>query len=123
MAPTPIRVKGKGRKAKWTPPGQLSRPAKRQKTARLSEKLSIEHLPVEILERIFHFSQNLNFPRSSLLIGRALSHPSFLHELIVDAFEPTWDNWCGIERKEVSSYHGWRCDFDRYGGDADYQVP
>jgi hypothetical protein len=87
----------------------------------------IESFPLEILERIFHFSQNLNFPRSSLRIGRSLSPRSFLLELIVSAFGPTWDVWFGCARGlltigSLQSYSGYRTDELRIGGDPDVQV-
>lgn len=151
MAPTPVKVKGKGgRKKAWKPPTlsqrlkinrgygdpedyhpnnprssslQLLREHQREQR-RLKRGLGapIERLPVEILERIFHFSENVNFPMSSLYIGWKLSPASFLMELIIRAFGPTWSVWLGCATREVHSYIGWRTDSGRFGGDPKFQV-
>ncbi|KAM7186593.1 hypothetical protein V8F33_011733 [Rhypophila sp. PSN 637] len=101
MAPTPIKVKGKGpRKKAWAPPdptklkrrhdGDADDDALARRLARRRKPALIEKLPTEILERIFFLSQNINFPRSSLRIGKIFSHPSALVQLTVEAFAPRW---------------------------------
>ncbi|KAK1783769.1 hypothetical protein QBC45DRAFT_447315 [Copromyces sp. CBS 386.78] len=82
----------------------------------------IEQLPPEILERIFSMSENLNFPRSSLRIGYMLSARTFLLQLIVDAFSPTWDMWFGCPRKDIQSYRGYEKDGERMPGNPDFQT-
>ncbi|KAK0729796.1 hypothetical protein B0H67DRAFT_474933 [Lasiosphaeris hirsuta] len=82
---------------------------------------SIEQLPPEIIERIFLASENLAFPRSSLLIGRMLSARTFLLGLAVAAFGPTWDVWFGCTRAQVASYAGWGRDMCRFGGSRVFQ--
>ncbi|KAB5560147.1 hypothetical protein GE09DRAFT_1220806 [Coniochaeta sp. 2T2.1] len=125
MGLTPIKIRGKGpRKAGFRPPN----PNKRVKNAECMDCGStnvykqdtaapIEKLPTEILHRIHLFSQEPNFPKASLRIGRLLSHRSFHADLVVQAFAPTWDLWMGAVKAHVNSYHGWFEDSDRFGGD------
>ncbi|KAK3363520.1 hypothetical protein B0T25DRAFT_492352 [Lasiosphaeria hispida] len=137
---TPIKVKGKKgpRKRAWQPPdpeylrkkqqqellsgssGGSVPTSKRQRT-RKPAGAPIEQLPPEIIERIFHASQNLAFPRCSLRIGRLLSARTFLLELVVVAFGPTWDVWFGCTRAQVVSYVGWERDVHRFGGNCSFQ--
>jgi hypothetical protein len=133
MRLTPVDVRGtrkKGvkRKAAWKPPNpkrfQLER-ARDQKMGHASRKRRIsliEQLPVEILEQIFMHSENLNFPRCSLRLGHLLSAKTFLLELLVTAFKPTWDVWFGCSRGQVLSYWGYQADLARFGGKPDFQV-
>jgi hypothetical protein len=137
MALTPIKVKGKGPRKKWKPPSQAMKLAIRKREALLHpekrmhkrRKLEvrkggapIERLPAEVIERIFLFSENLNFPRSSHRLGLALSASGTLRELIICAFAPTWDLWLGCAQNDVRSYAGWRVDSERFGGDPKFQV-
>ncbi|KAK5663204.1 hypothetical protein OQA88_6622 [Cercophora sp. LCS_1] len=115
MKLTPLKVKGKGPRPKpWAPPdpdrkrkynADADGGATRQR--RRLKKLAgapIERLPTELLELIFHFSENMNFPCSSLRIGWLLSSKSFLTELIVSAFGPTWDCWFGLEVDQIKPH-------------------
>jgi hypothetical protein len=137
MKLTPIKVKGKGQKKPWRPPG-LPRATKRRRDAdegdsnrdeprrtRFKSKrpaAPIEELPTEVLERIIFMSRNLNFLRSSLRIGYRFSSTSFLSELLEAAFAPTWDMWYGHDRHVASCDHEYLLDPDRIPGDADFQV-
>lgn len=126
---TLIKGRGKGpRKAGFRQPnpkrrklatedGDASAPVRKQNSA-----APIEKLPTELLHRILLFSREYNFPKASLRIGKLLSHPSFFTELVLQAFEPTWDTWMGCTKGRVYSYHGWFEDGARFGGDPELQV-
>ncbi|KAK3694019.1 hypothetical protein B0T22DRAFT_451426 [Podospora appendiculata] len=150
MKLTPIKVRGKRgvHKPAWKPPNPEqfkrkrtqeeeseeeeeegkqenedgSQPRRRRRVKTKKPAARIEQLPVEILERISLVSENLNFPRSSLRIGYYLSHASFLSELIVDAFAPTWDVWFGCPKGQIQSYHGYAQDHARIGGNPKFQT-
>lgn len=98
MALTPVKIRGK-RNRKGEPahePRKVQKVGKRdnQNRPRRSKFSAIEmSLPLEVLERIFWFSENVNFPRASHLIGRLLSGVPTLHKTIIAAFGPTWDLW------------------------------
>ncbi|KAK1965079.1 hypothetical protein LY78DRAFT_713316 [Colletotrichum sublineola] len=108
MQLTPIKVRGKRGK---TPSSKA--PAKqlvKKHTPRLSSRLSVKRksllerqLPLEIIERIFVLSENLNFPRCSPLVGRILSGRSTLVNLVIAAFHPTWDCWFGVDRRALKT--------------------
>ncbi|KAL0466669.1 hypothetical protein QR685DRAFT_103019 [Neurospora intermedia] len=150
MKLTPIKVRGRrGRKQPWQPPNperfrrkyldddedefneetgvipsQVDKNGARRRRRVKTRKPAalIEQLPPEILERIFSMSENLNFPRSSLRIGYMLSARTFLMQLIVDAFSPTWDMWFGCPRKDIQSYRGYEKDGERMPGNPDFQT-
>lgn len=140
MKLTPIKIKGKaGQKAvgrAQTPQSTRKRERsrdtdgddgeKRPRHKRVKAKRPpalIEQLPTEILEHIAILSQNLNFPRSSLRIGRILSNKSFLTELVVGAFAPTWDLWFGrTVDSGYQSVHFREEDRDRIAGNPVFQV-
>lgn len=150
MKLTPIKIRGRrGRKQPWQPPNperfkrkhhdseedefneetdvipsQVDKNGVRRRRRVKTRKPAalIEQLPPEILERIFSMSENLNFPRSSLRIGYMLSARTFLLQLIVDAFSPTWDMWFGCPRKDIQSYRGYEKDGERMGGNSGYQT-
>lgn len=152
MKLTPIKIRGRhGRKQPWQPPNperfkrkhldgddgdeefdeetgvipsQVDQNGVRRRRRVKTRKPAapIEQLPPEILERIFSMSENLNFPRSSLRIGYMLSARTFLLQLIVDAFSPTWDMWFGCPRKDIQSYRGYEKDDERMPGNPDFQV-
>ncbi len=82
----------------------------------------IEALPTEILEPIIFMSGNLNFLRSSLRIGYRFSSPSFLTELCITAFAPTWDMWFGYNRDEIGPSHVHLLDPAQVQGNPDFQV-
>ncbi|WYZ39293.1 hypothetical protein EsH8_III_001207 [Colletotrichum jinshuiense] len=108
MQLTPIRVRGKrGKAASSRSP--TKQPAQKR-TSRLAERLSYKRksllerqLPLEIIERIFVLSENLNFPRCSPLVGRLLSGRSTLVNLVIAAFHPTWDCWFGVDRRTIKT--------------------
>ncbi|EAA35673.1 hypothetical protein GE21DRAFT_218 [Neurospora crassa] len=150
MKLTPIKVRGRGgRKQPWQPPNperfrrkyldgdedefdeetgvipsQVDKNGVRRRRRVKTRKPAalIEQLPPEILERIFSMSENLNFPRSSLRIGYMLSARTFLMQLIVDAFSPTWDMWFGCPRKDIHSYRSYEKDGERMPGSPDFQT-
>ncbi|KAJ8121494.1 hypothetical protein ONZ43_g2067 [Nemania bipapillata] len=108
MELTPIRVRGKRRHAggeqrrvalRPKPPDRDLRRKKQKKRlgARPKPRASDleKSLPLEVVERIFWLSENVNFPRASLRLGRLLSSPSTLRKTFLSAFEPTWEAWFG----------------------------
>ncbi|WQF83056.1 hypothetical protein CDEST_08070 [Colletotrichum destructivum] len=106
MQLTPIKVRGKRGKAPSSK--NSTKPPPRERKSRLSTRLGIKRksllerqLPLEIIERIFVFSENLNFPRCSPLVGRLLSGRSTLVNLLISSFHPTWDCWFGVDRRTV----------------------
>ncbi|KAK2060914.1 hypothetical protein LY76DRAFT_590964 [Colletotrichum caudatum] len=108
MQLTPIKVRGKRGK----PPSSKAttkQPVKKR-PSRLSSRLSVKRksllerqLPLEIIERIFVLSENLNFPRCSPLVGRLLSGRSTLVNILIAAFHPTWDCWFGVDRRALKT--------------------
>ncbi|KAI3327018.1 hypothetical protein HD806DRAFT_380079 [Xylariaceae sp. AK1471] len=84
-------------------------------------------MPLEVLERIFWFSENVNLPRASPRLGLLLSGRSTLRETFLTAFGPTWDVWFGCvvgqgkDLPAVRSYVGWEEDTDRFGGNPNFQ--
>jgi hypothetical protein len=120
---TPIKGRGKGpRKTGFKRPAPSSVKPQPSKRPRTRHRATIEELPTEILQRILLLSRELNFPRASLVIGYRLSPKSFLSEMVLQAFAPTWDNWFGCLKRNVISYHGWLDDKERFGGDQVFQV-
>ncbi|KAI0384452.1 hypothetical protein F5Y04DRAFT_229920 [Hypomontagnella monticulosa] len=112
MELTPINVRGKRRRGDDSvvvlPPKSRKR-ARKTKVKSREEKASIlEKMPLEILEKIFWLSGNLNLPLSSPLIGRVLSGESTLCATLLRAFEPTWSYWFNIvmERGRNRCRHG-----------------
>lgn len=142
MELTPINIRGKRRRRKGDPPlppksAPVSKKAKRerriqrimlkkqQKVKPRSQASYLEkELPLEIIERIFWASENVNFARSSPRIGRLLSGPGTRRYTFVHAFGPTWDVWFGCLRSEpeMKGYHGWQDDAARFGGSPGFQV-
>ncbi|KAF2962835.1 hypothetical protein GQX73_g10739 [Xylaria multiplex] len=135
MELTPIRVRGKRRA-----PGEeliTALPLKRARKdlgqkkraeVRRSKASNIERsMPLEVLERIFWLSENANFPRASLRLGRLLSGSSTLRETFLTAFGPTWDVWFGCVHGQaadfpvIQSYAGWEEDTERFGGNPSFQ--
>jgi hypothetical protein len=141
MTLTPIRIKGKGgQKKTWKAPDPQrvlkrqrsedatgdgdkdgTRHRRRLRTKRLAAP--IELLPSEVLERILFMSMNFNFLRSSRRIGYRFSSRSFLTGLLVDAFAPNWELWFGCPLDKIRSYYRYRWDYQRVGGDPEFQVP
>ncbi|KAI1662847.1 hypothetical protein F4813DRAFT_342136 [Daldinia decipiens] len=103
MELTPIKVRGKrrlGNEAVVAIPKMRSKAVDKSKLhksqrSRESKASYLEKIPLEILERILWYSENVNLPRSSPLIGRLLSGRSTLRETFIVAFQPTWDAWFG----------------------------
>lgn len=129
MKLTPVKVRGKGpRKSGFKPPNPKRLKLTTDQTGpgtslfKQSSAAPIEKLPVEILQKILILSGEHNFPRASLRIGMLLSHPSFIAEMVLKAFEPTWDLWLGCAKSQVHSYTGWYQDTERFGGDPELQV-
>ena len=142
MELTPGRIRGKRQRRKGDPPlppksASMSKKAQRerriqrimlkkqQKVKPKSQASYLEkELPLEIIERIFWASENVNFPRSSFRIGRLLSGPATRRATFLRAFGPTWDVWFGCLRAEpeMKSYHGWQDDAARFGGSPGFQV-
>ena len=102
MPLTPIRVRGKRKpRDTTTNPKKRTREEDAQNRAyrspkirqlRVPKKSLLEReLPLEIIELIFTYSENVNFPRSSPLLGRLLSGRQTLVGTVVAAFGPTWD--------------------------------
>ncbi|KAI1755777.1 hypothetical protein F4782DRAFT_368273 [Xylaria castorea] len=136
MELTPIRVRGKRRAG-----GEkliVARPLKHLKRDRSQKKQAKDlrpkasemerSLPLEILERIFWLSENVNLPRAGPRLGRLLSGPSTLRETFIVAFGPTWEVWFGCvngqgtDFRPVHSYAGWEEDADRFGGNPSFQT-
>ncbi|KAF9879428.1 hypothetical protein CkaCkLH20_02971 [Colletotrichum karsti] len=108
MKLTPIKVRGKRGKAASS--SSTPKPATQKGKSRLATRLIAKRtslvessFPIEILERIFLFSENLNFARASPALGRALSGRSTLINLIINAFHPTWDCWFGVDRHTIKT--------------------
>ncbi|GJC82738.1 hypothetical protein ColLi_05576 [Colletotrichum liriopes] len=108
MQLTPIKVRGKRGKAASSKVS-IKQPAQKR-TSQLSSRLTVKRksllerqLPLEIIERIFVLSENLNFPRCSPLVGRLLSGRSTLVNLLIAAFHPTWDCWFGVDRRVLKT--------------------
>ncbi|KAK3900186.1 hypothetical protein C8A05DRAFT_17474 [Staphylotrichum tortipilum] len=137
---TEVKVKGKGRQHQpWRPPpprrvvkrrrddddetaDDSSQGSRRRKTFQSkSPPAPIEGLPTEILEPIIFMSQNLNFLRSSLRIGYRFSSASFLTELCITAFAPTWAMWFGYHQDEIHPDHAYLLDPTRVQGNPDFQ--
>lgn len=105
MELTPIKIRGKGpRKKGWRPP-KKQRSLTGTPAASPSPKIRgmegaapIEKLPIEIVERIFLLSGNLDLPRASLRIGYNLSGRSSLLRLLLANYAPTWDRYLGCSR-------------------------
>ncbi|GAP93006.1 putative actin cortical patch protein [Rosellinia necatrix] len=136
MELTPIKARGKRRpKGQQLPvapspkrpkrrPGHGERAGTRRPKASHIEM----SMPLEVLERIFWLSENVNFPRAGPRLGRLLSGPSTLRETFLAAFGPTWDVWFGCVDDRgtayptVQSYVGWDRDRDRFGGNPNFQA-
>ncbi|KAF4820750.1 hypothetical protein CGCTS75_v011216 [Colletotrichum tropicale] len=60
-------------------------------------------MPLEILERILLFSENLNLLRCNSRIGALLSGRGTLINVIISAFHSTWDCWFGVDRHTIKT--------------------
>ncbi|KAI1335357.1 hypothetical protein F5Y15DRAFT_252773 [Xylariaceae sp. FL0016] len=135
MKLTPIRIRGK-RRRKGEPAVPKPRKSSRsevlgrpQKSRRTKASFIERKVPLEVLERIFWFSENVRFPQSSLRLGRLLSEPHTLRQTFIQAFGPTWDVWYGcvydrapqMSDRMICSYAGWENDSARFGGNPEFQ--
>ncbi|KAI1434816.1 hypothetical protein GGR50DRAFT_377712 [Xylaria sp. CBS 124048] len=127
MELTPIKVRGKkralGEQTLVNPrpkrlkedlsQKQLAKP-RRPKASRIEKSM-----PLEVLERIFWLSENVNLPRASLRLGRMLSGVSTLRETFLTAFGPTWEVWFGrlLHRDAVNEL-----DESEFGGNPTFQT-
>ncbi|KAK9414263.1 hypothetical protein SUNI508_02362 [Seiridium unicorne] len=135
MELTPIRIPGK-RRRKGEPPivfdtiprkekgkGKSKR-TKRQKVVKPRASYLERQLPLEIMERIFWMSENVNFAKSGPRVGHLLSGESTRRATFMQAFGHTWDVWFGCHSDNdtgIRSYHGWQEDPARFGGNPDFQ--
>ncbi|KAI0548506.1 hypothetical protein F4679DRAFT_596764 [Xylaria curta] len=134
MELTPIRVRGK-RRARGEQP-IIALPIKRLKTDRSQKKQPKDRrpkaseieksMPLEILERIFWLSENVNLPRAGPRLGRLLSGPSTLRGTFISAFGPTWEVWFGRVARStafppVHSYARREEDADQFSGNPSFQ--
>ncbi|OAA62500.1 hypothetical protein SPI_04040 [Niveomyces insectorum RCEF 264] len=92
------------------PPSSRRRP--RQRLALLEDRL-----PLELLERIFVLSQNVNLALCSRRLGRLLSGRATLLEMVLAAFAPTWDRCFGQRVDQIVS-----ADRDNPPGDPAFQT-
>ncbi|KAI0862850.1 hypothetical protein F4860DRAFT_99777 [Xylaria cubensis] len=137
MELTPIRVRGKRRAGGEQPvvarpilkPFKKGQSQKKQAKDCRPKASEIERsMPLEILERIFWLSENVNLPRAGPRLGRLLSGLSTLRETFITAFGPTWEVWFGCVDGRgtgfpaVHSYAGWEEDADRFGGNPSFQT-
>ncbi|KAI0447231.1 hypothetical protein F4803DRAFT_361915 [Xylaria telfairii] len=136
MELTPITVRGKrraeGEQLSLDRPKKAikqDRSQKKQVKIRRPKASEIEtSMPLEILERIFWLSENVNFPRASPRLGRLLSGPSTLRKTFLNAFGPTWEVWFGCVNGQtpdlpaIHSYAGWEEDTERFGGNPSFQA-
>ncbi|KAI0187992.1 hypothetical protein EV127DRAFT_498346 [Xylaria flabelliformis] len=137
MELTPIRVRGKRRAGGEQP--VVARPLLKRLKKGQSQKKKAEDrrpkaseiersMPLEILERIFWLSENVNLPRAGPRLGRLLSGLSTLRETFITAFGPTWEVWFGCvdgrgtSFPAVHSYAGWEEDANRFGGNPSFQT-
>lgn len=72
------------------PQGDAARPPSRRARAPRPPPFD-RRFPLEIIERIFLLSQNLNLPRASPRLGWMLSSRRTLVETALAAFGPAWD--------------------------------
>lgn len=94
MAPTPILIRGKRKRAvssKTSSPVLPAPPPTRRRVRPRSTPFG-NRLPLEILEHIFLLSENVNLARASPLLGFRLSNRQTLVELVAAAFGPTWEH-------------------------------
>ncbi|KAI1813162.1 hypothetical protein GGS20DRAFT_554686 [Poronia punctata] len=98
MELTPIRVRGK-RRVKGEPPvahtstrRRIPKQTRKEKPTGIRfSRASLLEMPLEILELIFWYSENVNLPRASHRLGWLLSGRSTLRKTFISAFAPTWD--------------------------------
>lgn len=60
-------------------------------------------LGVELVEKIFLLSENLNFPKASPQLGWLLSSRTILLQIVIQAFGPTWEAFWSAESDEKAA--------------------
>ncbi|RYP66978.1 hypothetical protein DL771_007474 [Monosporascus sp. 5C6A] len=99
MELTPIHIPGKRRRKGEPPPSRKPKRTKENHQKKALAKTSkeparkgsyIENMPLEILETIFLYAENINLARASPLIGSMLSGISTRRWVFIHAFAPTW---------------------------------
>ncbi|RYP47886.1 hypothetical protein DL768_006147 [Monosporascus sp. mg162] len=99
MKLTPIHIPGKRRRKGEPPPPRKSKRTRKNNEKKGLAKASkepsrkgsyIENMPLEILEPIFLYAENVNLARASPLIGNMLSGISTRRWVFIHAFAPTW---------------------------------
>ncbi|KAG6061447.1 hypothetical protein E4U17_001547 [Claviceps sp. LM77 group G4] len=70
-------------------------------------RLSLQTLPLELLERILLYSMNLALPRSSPLLGAKLSGKATLLRVFMTVFHDIWDARLDKYRSERKRYWGY----------------
>ncbi|KAG6230379.1 hypothetical protein E4U26_007966 [Claviceps purpurea] len=87
-------------------------------------RLSLQNLPLELLESIFLYSMNLALPRSSPLLGAKLSGKTTLLRVFMTAFHDIWDvtleEYVLDSRPEWKKY--WRYDNEDIQDEASIQA-
>lgn len=109
MSLTPVRVRGKRKAPTTKTPKALeqaqqhhpTRKAKRSLTTVMAtsatkDRLGLDTLPAEILEKILLYSSNVSLPHASPVIGLKLSERATLVRMFMWAFHETWDQWFGV---------------------------
>ncbi|KAI0521582.1 hypothetical protein F5B22DRAFT_543927 [Xylaria bambusicola] len=133
MELTPIKVRGKRRAqdelAVAPPPKrpQKDPSVKKDAKARRPKFSNLEKsMPLEVLEHIFWLSENVNFPRASLRLGRLLSGAATLRGTFLSAFGPTWDKCFSLRGRQHIVVHidhsVPRRDKDEFPGNPDFQT-
>ena len=79
----------------------------------------LESLPVELLEMIFLYSLNVNLPRASLLLARALSRERIYRLLILLAF---WDDSDSDEELTQTPMPSYVWDLEKKNNEAIFQI-
>lgn len=131
MELTRVKVRGKRlRKSERNAPEE-SRPQKKIRSGKelvdavrkkRNRPMSLDMLPLEVLEHIFILSENPNFARCNPLLGSMLSSRGLLMRLLIAAFGPTWANWVGRVCNQVESYDLLDEDGGQFGGHHEFQV-
>ncbi|KAG5937809.1 hypothetical protein E4U59_004140 [Claviceps monticola] len=70
-------------------------------------RLSLQNLPLELLESIFLYSMNLALPRSNPLLGGRLSGKATLLRMFMTAFHDIWDARLDKDRPRRKRYWGY----------------
>lgn len=106
---TPVSVRGKRKAPTTKTPKALQQLQQRHPTGKTKrslttvmatsaskDRLALDTLPSEILEKILLYSNNVSLPHASLVIGLKLSERATLVRMFMWAFHETWDQWFGV---------------------------